>query len=70
MFGGLITKGKVNLGDTAEIYRNDKLIGNTKLVSLQMRAKRVQEVKKDQECGMQFIPEVDIKEGDVVKYVL
>ena len=70
VFGGLITKGKVNLGDTAEIYRNDKLIGNTKLVSLQMRAKKVQEVKKDQECGMQFIPEVDIKEGDVVKYVL
>jgi len=70
VFGGLITKGKVNLGDTAEIYRNDKLIGNTKLVSLQMRAKKVQEVKKDQECGMQFIPEVDIKEGDVVKYIL
>jgi translation initiation factor IF-2 len=70
VFGGLITKGKVNLGDTAEIYRNDKLIGNSKLVSLRIRAKKVQEVKKDQECGMQFVPEVDIKEGDVVKYIL
>lgn len=70
VFGGLITKGKVNLGDTAEIYRNDKLIGSTKLVSLRIRAKKVQEVKKDQECGMQFVPEVDIKEGDVVKYIL
>jgi len=70
VFGGLITKGKVNLGDTAEIYRNNKLIGNSKLVSLRIRAKKVQEVKKDQECGMQFAPEVDIKEGDVIKYIL
>ncbi|MDA1316483.1 MAG: translation initiation factor IF-2 [bacterium] len=70
IFGGLVTKGKVNLGDNAEVYRNDKLIGSSKLVSLRMRAKSVQEVKKDQECGMQFAPELDIKEGDVVKYIL
>lgn len=70
VFGGLITKGKVNLGDTAEIYRNGNLIGKTRLTSLKIRAKGVQEVKKDQECGMSFTPQLDIKVGDMIKYVL
>jgi len=70
VFGSLITKGKVNVGDTAEIYRNDNLIGKTRLISLKIRAKSVQEVKKDQECGMQFAPALDIKVGDMIKFIL
>lgn len=69
-FGGKVTKGKINIGDNAEVYRNAKLIGKTRLVSLQIRAKSVTEVKKDQECGMLFSPLLDIKVGDVVKYTL
>jgi len=70
VFGALVTKGKVNLGDTAEAYRKDKLIGKSKLASLKNRSKTVQEVKKDQECGMQFTPALDIKVGDMIKFVL
>lgn len=70
VFGSLITKGKVNIGDTAEIYRNDNLIGKSRLISLKIRAKSVQEVKKDQECGMQFTPALDIKVGDMIKFIL
>jgi len=70
VFGALITKGKVNIGDKAEIYRKDKLIGNSKLTSLKNRSKIVQEVKKDQECGMQFTPALDIKVGDMIKFIL
>jgi len=70
VFGALVTKGKVNLGDTAEAYRKDKLIGKSKLASLKNRSKTVQEVKKDQECGMQFTPTLDIKVGDVIKFIL
>lgn len=70
VFGGLVTKGKVNIGDTAEIYRKDKLIGKSKLASLKNRSKLVQEVKKDQECGMQFVPALDIKVGDMIKFIL
>jgi len=68
--GGLVTKGKVNIGDNVEVYRNNKLIGKTKLISLRIRAKTVQEVKKDQEFGMQTNPVLDIKQGDVVKFIL
>lgn len=70
IYGVKITKGKVNIGDTAELYRGDNLIGKTKLISLKHRAKSIQEVKKEQEAGMIFNPPLDIKIGDVVKFIL
>jgi len=60
-------KGKINLGDNVEIYRSDRLIGKTKITSLKIRAKSVDEVKKDQEAGMIFLPSLDFTIGDVVK---
>ncbi len=68
--GVKITKGKIGIGDELELYRNNNLIAKTKLVSLQIRAKKVQEVKKDQEAGMIFSPPLDIRVGDVVKCIL
>lgn len=69
IFGCKVTKGKINNGDSIELYRNDRLVGNTKLVSLKLRAKTINEVKKDQECGMLFYPILDIRIGDVLKCV-
>lgn len=70
VYGVKVTKGKINLDDPIEIYRDNKLIGKTKLISLKIRAKSVNEVKKDQEAGMMFYPLLDIKVGDVVKSIL
>ncbi|OGK28555.1 hypothetical protein A3C28_05825 [Candidatus Roizmanbacteria bacterium RIFCSPHIGHO2_02_FULL_39_9] len=70
IFGAKITKGKFNLADNVEIYRNENPIGKTKLVSLKIRAKTVSEVKKDLESGMIFSPLLDIRVGDVIKSVL
>ncbi len=70
VYGVQITKGKINLGDNIEVYKNDKLIGKTKLVSLKIRAKKVEEVKKGDEAGMIFYPLLDITVGDVVKSIL
>lgn len=70
IFGVKITKGKVNDGDPVEAYRGANLIGKSKLVSLKNRAKTVNEAKKDTEAGMVFSPELDIKVGDVIKFVL
>ncbi len=70
VFGIKVTKGKVNLGDSIEVYRDDKMAGKAKLISLKIRAKTVQEVKKDQEAGIIFSPQLDIKVGDVVKFIL
>ncbi len=70
IFGIMVTKGKINLGDELECFRKNKLIGKTKLVSLKIRAKVVSEVKKGQEAGMIFGPPLDFVVGDVVKSIL
>lgn len=70
IFGVNVTKGKINLGDTIEVFRKNKPIGKTKLVSLKVRAKIVNEVKKGQEAGMIFGPPLDFAVGDVVKSIL
>jgi len=70
VFGAKLTKGKFNLGDLLEVYRADTIIGKPKIVSLQIRAKKVEEVKKDQECGIILSPALDIRVGDVVKCIL
>lgn len=70
IFGVTVTKGKINLGDGLECFRKNKPIGKTKLVSLKVRAKTVNEVKKGQEAGMIFGPPLDFLVGDVVKSIL
>ncbi len=69
VFGIKVTKGKANLDDLTEVYRGDNLVGKSKIVSLKIRAKNVPEVKKDQEAGV-IIPNVDIRVGDMIKFVL
>jgi len=62
-----VTKGKINLGDQIEIYRDKRLIGKAKIVSLKTRAKAIAEVKKNEEAGMIFYPQLDFYVGDVIK---
>lgn len=70
VFGSKLSKGKFELGDMLEIHRNDSIIGKSKIVSLKIRAKKVTEVKKEQECGIILSPALDIRVGDVVKCIL
>ncbi|MCS7093007.1 MAG: translation initiation factor IF-2 [Patescibacteria group bacterium] len=70
IFGVKITKGKIALNDSIEVYRNNKLIGKTKLISLKHKAKFITEAKKDMEAGMIFYPNLDISVGDVIKSIL
>lgn len=69
VFGVRVTKGKITVGDHADLYRDKQKIGATRLVSLRQRAKQITEAKKDQEAGMLFEPKLDIKVGDVVKFI-
>jgi len=70
VFGSKLSKGKFELGDMLEIHRGENIIGKSKIVSLQIRAKKVEEVKKEQECGIILSPALDIRVGDVVKCIL
>ncbi|MCL4374310.1 translation initiation factor IF-2 [Patescibacteria group bacterium] len=68
--GVKVNKGKLDLGDELEVYRSDQAIGKAKLVSLKIRAKKVKEVKKNQECGMILSTALDIRTNDVIKCIL
>lgn len=68
--GVKLTKGKIAVGDPLQLVRNGQVINTAKLVSLQIRAKKVQEVKKDQECGMIISPPLDTRQGDVIQCIL
>ncbi len=70
VFGAKLSKGKFELGDQLEVHRQDNIIGKPKIISLQIRAKKVQEVKRDQECGIVLSPALDIRVGDMVKCIL
>src|SRR3989338_8108591 len=62
-----VTKGKLNVNDNIELWRNTKLFGKAKLVSLKTRARAIDEIKKDMEGGVVFYTELDFNIGDMVK---
>lgn len=62
-----VTKGKLALNDELELYRDDRLIGKAKIVSLKTRAKPVKEIKKNEEAGVIFYPQLDFAIEDVIK---
>lgn len=68
-YGLKVVKGKIATGDNVEIFRGERLVGKTKIASLRVRAKVVNEVKREDECGMMFYPLLDITIGDIVKCI-
>ncbi len=58
IYGGLVTSGKLRLGD---------LLDDIKIISLRIGRESVSEVKKDIECGVVLEGPVDFKEGDTLK---
>lgn len=57
VYGCLITSGKIKIGDT---------MGNSKITSIQVGKANVEEVKKDQECGLVLTPYFEYKTGDIM----
>lgn len=64
--GGRIISGKMVNGSLIEITRNDNVIGKGKLNNLQENKINVDEVISGKECGITFIGEAKIKEGDIL----
>lgn len=70
IYGIKVIKGKISLNDKVDILRENKPVEKTKIVSMKIRAKKVNEVKKGQEAGVIFFPLLDIRIGDMIKSVL
>lgn len=64
--GGKVISGKIAKNCLIEVMRADNVIGKGKLVNLQQNKVDVDEVAKNNECGITFDGETKIKEGDTL----
>lgn len=62
-----VNKGRFDLNDKVEVFRGKRSLGESVLTSIKQRAHTVQVVKKGEEGGLLFDPQLDIQSGDVVK---
>jgi len=64
--GGKVTTGKLANNCLLEVVRNDNVIGQGKLGNLQENKVNVDECVMNKECGITFIGDTKIKEGDTL----
>lgn len=64
--GGRISSGKLVNASLLEVTRNELSVGKGKLSNLQENKVNVDEVVSGKECGVTFIGDTKIKEGDVL----
>jgi len=64
--GGKVISGKIAKGCLIEVMRGDNVIGKGKLANLQQNKVAVDEVVKNNECGITFDGETKIKEDDTL----
>lgn len=64
--GGRINSGKIINGSLIEVTRDDNSIGKGKLENLQENKINVDECVSGKECGITFLGDTKIKEGDIL----
>lgn len=64
--GGKISTGKMVNSTLIEVMRNDNVIGKGELKNLQENKVNVDEVVGQKECGITFLGDTKIKEGDTL----
>jgi len=66
--GCMVTMGKLNVGDTVLLKKNEDDAGTeTKIVSLKKFKKDVPTVSNGQECGIQMASSIDFEAGNIVE---
>jgi translation initiation factor IF-2 len=64
--GGKVVSGKMINSSLVEVLRDDNIIGKGQLSNLQQNKIDTNEAEEKQECGITFLGETKIKEGDVL----
>ena len=65
--GGQVNKGRVELGATARVMREYKIIAEGKIGSLQEGKMDVKFVEQGNQCGMEFVGKAKIEVGDILE---
>lgn len=66
--GGKVMRGLVKKGVPVDILRDGEKIGHGKAIQVQRDKKEIDEVKKDQECGILFRGPTIIEEKDILDF--
>lgn len=64
--GSQVNSGKISVGDTIHLKRNDKIIKDSRVKSLKTGKEDVNVVKSGNECGILLSPQLDIKKKDII----
>jgi translation initiation factor IF-2 len=65
--GSIVASGKIQKGAKCEVIRNKKIVARSKISSLKIQKKSVDEVPSNTECGIGLQDKVDLKDGDILR---
>ncbi len=68
--GGKVISGKVSPGTKIRVYREDEIIGELKTDAVKVANEKVNQVDKNFECGISYLGDAKLKEGDILEFVL
>jgi translation initiation factor IF-2 len=66
--GGKITEGEVKKGVKIEVFRNEKMVGQGRLINLQKNKKDIGQAGKGEEVGILYEGQEKIQEGDYLVF--
>lgn len=66
IIGGRVLNGKLKKRSSFEIQRNEEIVGNGTILTLQRNKKDVDTVEKGDECGLRIETTERIQEGDIL----
>ena len=68
VIGGKVINGQINKNALIDVIRNEKKVGQGRIIQLQRDKKETEEVSKDQECGILFQGTITIEEKDILEF--
>ena len=68
IIGGRVTEGELKKGTKIEVLRDEEVIGQGRMISLQRNKKEADSVSKGDECGILFEGNVKIEDGDILAF--
>ncbi len=68
IIGGRVIEGEVKKGTLIDILREDKKIGQGKIINLQRNKKDAQLINKGDECGLLFESQTAVEKGDILSF--
>lgn len=66
--GGRVLDGRIEQGVRLEVLRDNEILGDGKVMGIEIAKKKVSEASKNTECGILFQGKVKIQEGDILRF--